>query len=146
MHLQVALDRLDLDRAAELAAQVRGHADWIEVGTSLIKHYGMRSVTEVVAAGQQRIKEADEARAQAVSDVRRSWHAAMEKLWHEKWMRVSGMPEPDLDAPPATPEESRRAVQEALLALVDAVSKQRGSLLPRRRKSPAVPDTGYEQA
>lgn len=50
MHLQVALDRLDLDRAAELAAQVRGHADWIEVGTSLIKRYGMRSVTEVVAA------------------------------------------------------------------------------------------------
>ncbi|GAA4851778.1 hypothetical protein [Saccharopolyspora rosea] len=97
-------------------------------------------LTKVVAAGQQRIKEADEARAQAVSDVRRSWHAAMEKLWHEKWMRVSGMPEPDLDAPPATPEESRRAVQEALLALVDSVSKQRGSLLPRRRKSSAVPD------
>lgn len=50
MELQVALDRLELDRAVALTEQVRAHADWIEVGTSLIKRYGMRSVEEVVAA------------------------------------------------------------------------------------------------
>ena len=50
MQLQVALDRIDLERAVRLADQVRAHADWIEVGTSLIKRYGMRSVSEVVGA------------------------------------------------------------------------------------------------
>ena len=39
--LQIALDRIPLDRAAEIAAAVSGVADWIEVGTSLIKRYGM---------------------------------------------------------------------------------------------------------
>lgn len=50
MQLQVALDRIDLDRAVRLADEVRAHADWIEIGTSLIKRYGMRSVSEVVGA------------------------------------------------------------------------------------------------
>ena len=43
--LQVALDLLDLDRAVEIAAEaVQGGADWIEVGTPLIKSEGMRAV------------------------------------------------------------------------------------------------------
>ncbi|RCW43201.1 3-hexulose-6-phosphate synthase [Halopolyspora algeriensis] len=50
MRLQIALDRLDLDVATRVAAQVADHTDWIEVGTSLIKRYGMLSVREVVAA------------------------------------------------------------------------------------------------
>lgn len=49
MQLQVALDRVDLDTAARITAAVSNHADWVEVGTSLIKRYGMRSVSEVVA-------------------------------------------------------------------------------------------------
>ena len=43
--LQVALDLLELDRAVEIAGEaVRGGADWIEVGTPLIKSEGMRAV------------------------------------------------------------------------------------------------------
>ncbi len=39
--LQVALDLLELDRAVEIAGEaVRGGADWIEVGTPLIKSEG----------------------------------------------------------------------------------------------------------
>ena len=50
MQLQVALDRIELDAATRVAAAVAPHADWIEVGTSLIKRYGMTSVSETVAA------------------------------------------------------------------------------------------------
>lgn len=48
--LQVALDRIPLDRAEAITGQVRGFADWIEVGTSLIKRYGMPGVARIVAA------------------------------------------------------------------------------------------------
>ncbi|MBA8823591.1 3-keto-L-gulonate-6-phosphate decarboxylase [Saccharopolyspora lacisalsi] len=50
MQLQVALDRIELGAATRVAATVAPHADWIEVGTSLIKRYGMTSVAETVAA------------------------------------------------------------------------------------------------
>ena len=43
--LQVALDLLEIDRAVEIAKEaVRGGADWIEVGTPLIKSEGMQAV------------------------------------------------------------------------------------------------------
>lgn len=49
--LQVALDRIPLDRALTVtAAAAAVGADWIEVGTSLIKRYGMAGLSEVVAA------------------------------------------------------------------------------------------------
>jgi 3-hexulose-6-phosphate synthase len=48
--LQVALDRMSLKRAVDLTIEVRDFADWIEVGTSLIKEFGMESVRRVVAA------------------------------------------------------------------------------------------------
>lgn len=50
MQLQVALDRMELDVAVDMAARTAENADWIEVGTSLIKRYGVRSVSEIVAA------------------------------------------------------------------------------------------------
>lgn len=50
MQLQVALDRLALDDAVRMARQVAEHADWIEVGTSLVKEYGMGSVRALRAA------------------------------------------------------------------------------------------------
>ena len=49
-HLQIALDRIPLERAEAITAAVRAHADWIEVGTSLIKRYGMAGVARIVAA------------------------------------------------------------------------------------------------
>jgi len=44
MQLQIALDRLALDDAIQLARSIQYYADWIEVGTSLIKEFGMESV------------------------------------------------------------------------------------------------------
>ncbi len=37
MRLQVALDGMPLEDALRLATNIQGYADWIEVGTSLIK-------------------------------------------------------------------------------------------------------------
>lgn len=43
--IQVALDLLELDRAVEIAKEaVAGGADWIEIGTPLIKSEGMDSI------------------------------------------------------------------------------------------------------
>ncbi|HEV7168792.1 MAG TPA: orotidine 5'-phosphate decarboxylase / HUMPS family protein [Micrococcaceae bacterium] len=50
MQLQIALDRMPLARATEITRAVAGEADWIEVGTSLIKQYGMEAVVQIVAA------------------------------------------------------------------------------------------------
>ncbi|WP_214111239.1 orotidine 5'-phosphate decarboxylase / HUMPS family protein [Acrocarpospora catenulata] len=50
MELQVALDRMTLDRAVDLAGLVAPYADWIEVGTSLIKRYGTAAISAVVDA------------------------------------------------------------------------------------------------
>ncbi|HJT55681.1 MAG TPA: orotidine 5'-phosphate decarboxylase / HUMPS family protein [Ktedonobacteraceae bacterium] len=47
MQLQVALDRLTLDDAVRMATSVEQYADWIEVGTSLIKEFGMESVRRI---------------------------------------------------------------------------------------------------
>lgn len=52
LELQVALDRISLDRAAQLTAAVAGHVDWIEVGTSLIKQYGAAGLIRVVHAAR----------------------------------------------------------------------------------------------
>lgn len=40
MKLQVALDRISLDEAINLASKLNGNVDIIEIGTSLIKDYG----------------------------------------------------------------------------------------------------------
>lgn len=48
--LQVALDRLPLDEASHIAGAVRPYTNWIEVGTSLVKEFGMDSVRQIVAA------------------------------------------------------------------------------------------------
>ncbi|MBD0421655.1 orotidine 5'-phosphate decarboxylase [Streptomyces sp. TRM S81-3] len=50
LQLQIALDRVPLEHAVRIASAVAPHTDWIEVGTSLIKQFGMESVRQVVAA------------------------------------------------------------------------------------------------
>ena len=50
MELQIALDRIPLSRAEEVTAAVAPHADWIEVGTSLVKRYGVDGIAAIVAA------------------------------------------------------------------------------------------------
>ncbi len=44
MKIQLALDRLSIQEAIALGEEVKEYVDWIEVGTSLIKEYGMDSV------------------------------------------------------------------------------------------------------
>jgi 3-hexulose-6-phosphate synthase len=50
MQLQIALDRIPLDRALAVTAAVAPLADWIEVGTSLVKRYGVAGLAAVVGA------------------------------------------------------------------------------------------------
>ncbi|WP_068785552.1 3-hexulose-6-phosphate synthase [Paenibacillus phocaensis] len=49
MIIQLALDRLTIDEAIGLGKMTEEYVDWIEVGTSLIKEYGMESVRRVKA-------------------------------------------------------------------------------------------------
>ncbi|PXY27719.1 orotidine 5'-phosphate decarboxylase / HUMPS family protein [Prauserella muralis] len=54
IELQIALDRMELERAVAIAAAVAAAVDGVEVGTSLVKRYGMAAVEAVAAAvGEQ---------------------------------------------------------------------------------------------
>lgn len=48
MRLQAAIDRVTVERAAEIIGQINGRADIIEIGTSLIKDYGLDSSVKVL--------------------------------------------------------------------------------------------------
>ena len=50
LQIQIALDRMPLERAVDLTGRVAPCADWIEVGTSLVKQFGMAAVHAVVDA------------------------------------------------------------------------------------------------
>jgi 3-hexulose-6-phosphate synthase len=50
MNIQLALDRLKVADAIELAGKVKDSVDWIEVGTSLIKEFGISSIKELKKA------------------------------------------------------------------------------------------------
>ncbi|KPD00709.1 3-hexulose-6-phosphate synthase [Geobacillus sp. BCO2] len=50
MNIQLALDRMDIGNAIRVARQVEEYIDWIEVGTSLIKEFGIKSVETVKRA------------------------------------------------------------------------------------------------
>ncbi|AOM81635.1 3-hexulose-6-phosphate synthase [Salisediminibacterium beveridgei] len=47
MILQLALDRLERDQCFDLLEQTNRQIDWIEVGTGVIKEYGMAIVREI---------------------------------------------------------------------------------------------------
>ncbi|GGG03927.1 orotidine 5'-phosphate decarboxylase / HUMPS family protein [Paenibacillus abyssi] len=46
MKLQLALDRMTIHEAIAIAEIVRPYVDWLEVGTSLIKEFGMESLRQ----------------------------------------------------------------------------------------------------
>jgi 3-hexulose-6-phosphate synthase len=50
MKIQLALDRMDIAEAIELTKKVEDSIDWIEVGTSLIKEFGVASIKEMKQA------------------------------------------------------------------------------------------------
>ena len=67
MQLQIALDRISRDEAVRIAAAVSPYADVVEVGTSLIKAYGMSIVTDIAIAAARTpvladLKTADDAK------------------------------------------------------------------------------------
>ncbi|MGE8022514.1 3-hexulose-6-phosphate synthase [Peribacillus frigoritolerans] len=47
MKIQLALDRMNMLEAIEMARSVEASIDWIEVGTSLIKEFGVNSIKEM---------------------------------------------------------------------------------------------------
>ena len=49
MNLQTAFDFIDLGKSLDIAARVAPYSDWLEVGTSLIKSEGIKSVREFKA-------------------------------------------------------------------------------------------------
>lgn len=59
MYLQVALDRMTIQSAVGLVEQVRSSVDYVEVGTSLIKEYGMDSIRTLRLAFPDKILVAD---------------------------------------------------------------------------------------
>lgn len=47
MKLQLALDRMTVDEAIAMTKEVEDDIDWIEVGTSLIKEFGVESIRAI---------------------------------------------------------------------------------------------------
>lgn len=47
MIIQLALDRLSIPEAIEIASGAEAEVEWIEVGTSLIKEFGVKSIYEI---------------------------------------------------------------------------------------------------
>ncbi len=66
---------------------------------------------------EARVDAAQESQDQVVEGVRLRWKAAMEALWEERWMRVTGRPDPDPSAAAAPADECIRQVQAAYLDL-----------------------------
>lgn len=59
MNLQLALDRLTREECFQLLQQTKDSVDWIEVGTGVIKEYGMAIVREIKEAYPEKIVVAD---------------------------------------------------------------------------------------
>ncbi|UUZ91420.1 orotidine 5'-phosphate decarboxylase [Paenibacillus sp. P25] len=59
MKLQLALDRMTIPAAIAMVREVGPYIDWIEVGTSLIKEFGMESVEKMKNAYPDKIVVAD---------------------------------------------------------------------------------------
>lgn len=49
MKIQVALDRVSLERGIEIAKKAESYVDIIEIGTSLIKDYGLEAIRQIRA-------------------------------------------------------------------------------------------------
>ncbi|MEI4768699.1 3-hexulose-6-phosphate synthase [Psychrobacillus sp. FJAT-51614] len=45
--IQLALDRMTIDESIKLIKQTKDYVDWIEIGTSIIKDYGMSALREI---------------------------------------------------------------------------------------------------
>lgn len=84
-----------------------------------------------VEAGREQISEAEQDQELVEEAVRLRWGAAMEALYHERWLRVTSQPDPDLSAAPQPASEAIRSVQAAYVDLHEALGANRRSVLSR---------------
>ena len=113
MQLQIALDRIPLDRAVALTEAVAPYADWIEMGTSMIKGFGVAGLTAVVAAAGDTPVLAD---LKTVDDVR--FELTMAYDAGARSATVMGLaPAVTLDSAVRVAEERERELVVDLLAL-----------------------------
>src|SRR5699024_11452138 len=47
MKLQIALDRISSDRCIDILKETEDYVDWIEIGTGVIKEYGVSIIKEI---------------------------------------------------------------------------------------------------
>ncbi len=59
MKIQLAIDRVSIERAKEISREASPYIDIIEVGTALIKDFGMASIKEIKEAFPEKIILAD---------------------------------------------------------------------------------------
>jgi len=59
MNIQLALDRMTVAEAIQMASRVKDDIQWIEVGTSLIKEFGVGSVEQIKTAFPDKVVVAD---------------------------------------------------------------------------------------
>jgi 3-hexulose-6-phosphate synthase len=59
MNIQLALDRFSVEEAIQIAKTSEEFVDWIEVGTSIIKEYGVESVQKIKNAFPHKVIVAD---------------------------------------------------------------------------------------
>jgi 3-hexulose-6-phosphate synthase len=59
MNLQLALDRLTWEECFQLLEETKAYVDWIEVGTGVIKEYGMSIVREMKKSYPDKVLVAD---------------------------------------------------------------------------------------
>jgi 3-hexulose-6-phosphate synthase len=59
MKLQLALDRMTIEDAIHIAQEIRPYYDWLEVGTSLLKEFGMESLRQLRQAFPEKFIVAD---------------------------------------------------------------------------------------
>jgi hypothetical protein len=87
-------------------------------------------VSRRLAQLRREMAAASDREALTLAGVTLHWEAALESLWHEQWMALSPLPDPDPDASPRDLEYLEAVVAQRAEALREAV--RRRPLLGRR--------------
>ncbi|HET8604765.1 MAG TPA: orotidine 5'-phosphate decarboxylase / HUMPS family protein [Marmoricola sp.] len=135
MELQVALDRIPLEGAVAITAEVAARTDWVEVGTSLVKQFGERGLREVVAAAGDTPVLAD---LKTADDVRFEFEMAFAAGAHS--VTVLGLaPDVSIDLAVTVTGEHDRELVVDLMGLPDRRIEELAARLPHRvRLAPHV--------
>jgi 3-hexulose-6-phosphate synthase len=126
--IQVALDRIPLDRALALTRDLAAQADWIEVGTSLIKQFGQDGLRRIVEGAGPTPVLAD---LKSVDDVRFEFELAF-AAGASSVTALGLAPDVSLDlAVEVTAEHGRELVVDLMSVSADRVNRLAGSLPER---------------